>query len=411
MGCHDDRNEQEMEERRQLESRLSRIRHKVIVLSGKGGVGKSTVAVNIAAALALAGKRVGLLDVDIHGPSVPTMLGLEKARPEATEEGLVPIDIDGLKVMSIGFLLRSQDDAVIWRGPMKMNVIKQFLRDVIWGDLDYLIVDSPPGTGDEPLSVVQLLGVVDGAVIVTTPQRVAAVDVRKSVSFCRELGVPVIGVVENMSGFACPKCGEVTHILRSGAGKSISRDMNVPLLGSLPIDPTIAESSDSGKAFIKHFSGSPTAAIMREIVKPIEALENAAPVGNKAAPARKPAAAPSASRGEKQRIAVPVADGRLSAHFGHCERFALVDVDPSSGKILGREDVEAPPHEPGLLPTWLAERGATTIIAGGMGSRAQGLFAERGIRVVIGAPSETPERLVADYVAGTLQTGENVCDH
>lgn len=150
--------EKKVEEDREFESRLRRIRHKVLVLSGKGGVGKSTVAVNLATSLMMSGKRVGLLDVDIHGPSVPTMLGLEGKTIQGGEEGLLPVNLDALKIMSIGFLLRSLDDAVIWRGPLKMGIIKQFLKDVAWGDLDYLIIDSPPGTGDEPLSVCQLIG-------------------------------------------------------------------------------------------------------------------------------------------------------------------------------------------------------------------------------------------------------------
>lgn len=261
---------------RKLQFRLSRIRHKVIVLSGKGGVGKSTVAVNLATALMMSGKRVGLLDVDIHGPSIPTMLGLEGETIHGSDEGLVPFELGDMKIMSLGFLLRSQDDAVIWRGPVKMGVIKQFLQDVVWGDLDYLIIDSPPGTGDEPLSVCQLIGTLDGAVIVTTPQKVAAVDVRKSITFCRQLHVPVLGIVENMSGFACPKCGEVTQILLQGGGKRIAMDMNVPYLGSIPMDPMIAEACDNGQVFIHHYAGSPTAGIMREIIGPIAALDETA---------------------------------------------------------------------------------------------------------------------------------------
>ena len=261
-----DESEEEFEDRRKLQSRLCRVRHKVIVLSGKGGVGKSTVAVNLATALMMSGKHVGLLDVDIHGPSIPTMLGLERETIQGSEEGLLPIDIGGLKVMSMGFLLRNQDDAVIWRGPMKMGVIKQFLKDVVWGDLDYLIIDSPPGTGDEPLSVCQLIGTLDGAVIVTTPQKVAAVDVRKSITFCRRLQVPVLGVVENMSGFVCPKCGEVTQVFLSGGGERIAEDMNVPFLGSIPMDPKIAESCDSGRAFFGQDSASPMVRVMNKII-------------------------------------------------------------------------------------------------------------------------------------------------
>ena len=179
---------------------------------------------------------------------------------------LVPVETNGLKVLSLGFFLKNPDDAVIWRGPMKMKVIQQFLQDVAWGDLDVLVVDSPPGTGDEPLSVCQLLGKVDGAVIVTTPQKVAAVDVRKSISFCRQVGVPILGLIENMSGFACPHCGEVTSILRSGGGSRIAADMGVPFLGSIPLDPKIAEACDEGRAYIAEYADSPTAVIMRAIV-------------------------------------------------------------------------------------------------------------------------------------------------
>ncbi len=265
--------EEEFEERQKLQARLCRVRHKILVLSGKGGVGKSTIAVNLAMSLMISGKRVGLLDIDIHGPSIPTMLGLELEKIQGCEDGMLPIEIGELKVMSLGFLLRNQDDAVIWRGPMKMGVIKQFLKDVVWGDLDYLIIDSPPGTGDEPLSICQLIGTLDGAVIITTPQKVAAVDVRKSVTFCRQLHVPVIGVVENMSGFVCPKCGEVTQILRSGGGKCIAEDMKVPFLGSIPMDPKIAESCDSGRVFIHYYAMTPTAEIMRNIINSIAALD------------------------------------------------------------------------------------------------------------------------------------------
>jgi Mrp family chromosome partitioning ATPase len=260
---------EEYADRRRLEARLCRINHKIAVLSGKGGVGKSTVAVNLATALALSGLRVGLLDIDIHGPSVPTMLGLENETLKGTEGELQPVEFGGLKVMSLGFLLQNQDDAVIWRGPMKMGVIKQFLTDVNWGDLDYLIIDLPPGTGDEPLSLCQLIQPLDSAVIVTTPQKVAAVDVRKSISFCRRVNVPVLGVVENMSGFVCPKCGELTQILPEGGGRKIATDMNVPFLGAIPMDPGIAQSGDSGKVFIYHSSKTPTGKIMQDIIDQI----------------------------------------------------------------------------------------------------------------------------------------------
>ena len=262
-------------DRQALERRLCRIGHKVLVLSGKGGVGKSTVAVNLALSLVAAGKQVGLLDVDIHGPSVPRMLGLEGKVPHEVLTDLVPVKQGALKVMSIGFLLPSADEAVIWRGPMKMKVIKQFLKDVEWGDLDYLIIDCPPGTGDEPLSVCQLIEDADGAVVVTTPQQVATEDVRKSISFCHKVGVRVLGVVENMSGFACPKCGERTAIFQEGGGKRMAFEMSVPFLGSIPIDSRIVEASDRGTSCFTDFPDSAVAKAFGQAARPILELSKA----------------------------------------------------------------------------------------------------------------------------------------
>ncbi len=261
-------------ERQKLASRLCRIKHKILVMSGKGGVGKSTVAVNLAMALSLSGKKVGLLDVDIHGPSVPTMLGLEGATIHGDEDGMQPVSIGNLKVMSIGFLLKGQDDAVIWRGPRKYGVIKQFISDVAWGELDYLVIDSPPGTGDEPLAVCQLIDL-DGAVVVTTPQRVSEVDVRKSIRFCEQVHARVLGVVENMAGFVCPKCGELTPIFRSGGGKRICESMGVKFLGSIPIDPFIPDSCDQGFSFVQRNSDTPTGRAFRQIIQPILDLNEA----------------------------------------------------------------------------------------------------------------------------------------
>jgi ATP-binding protein involved in chromosome partitioning len=267
--------EADFKDRQKLQSRLCLIRHKIVVLSGKGGVGKSTVAVNLAMALCMAGKRVGLLDVDIHGPSIPTMLGLAHASVQVQNDELIPVEVSGLKVISAGFFLSNQNDALIWRGPMKMAAIKQFLKDVAWGELDYLIIDSPPGTGDEPLSVCQLIGRLDGAVIVTTPQEVAAVDVRKSITFCRQLEVPVLGVIENMNGFACPHCGDITFIFGAGGGRRMAAEMGVPFLGSIPIDPQIVEACDKGRAYVDHYAVSATSRIMANIIQPIADLDAA----------------------------------------------------------------------------------------------------------------------------------------
>ncbi len=226
---------------------LRRIKRKIMVMSGKGGVGKSTIAANLAAGLALRGYRVGLLDCDIHGPTVPTIFGLESSRPEVNENGIIPVQVfSNLSVMSVGFLLENKDSPVIWRGPAKMGAIKQFLEEVYWGELDFLIIDLPPGTGDEPLSVAQLIPNCDGSVIVTTPQDVALVSVRKSINFSAKLSVPVIGIVDNMNGLVCPHCGEMIDVFGTGGVEKASKDFNVPVLAELPIEPKVAEMEDKG---------------------------------------------------------------------------------------------------------------------------------------------------------------------
>jgi len=403
LKCSKD-NPDELLEEQAMQERLGQIKHKIIVLSGKGGVGKSTVAANLAVSLMLSGKRVGLLDVDIHGPSIPKMLGLEDARISIQDEVMLPVEKAGLKVMSIGFLLQSRDDAVIWRGPMKMSVIKQFLKDVDWGELDYLVIDSPPGTGDEPLSVCQLVKNADGAVIVTTPQDVATNDVRKSINFCQQLNLPVLGVVENMSGFVCPKCGELTAIFKTGGGERMATDMHVPFLGRIPLDPKVGEACDEGKPFVYHHSRTETAKAFERIIAPILSLSERAT--NVSA-----IKANNKEEGMVMKIAIPIAEGKLCMHFGHCEQFALLDVDKKAKKITGKQMLTPPAHEPGVLPKWLYEQGANVIIAGGMGSRAQSLFAENGIKVVVGAPGDEPDKLVISYLEGTLVSGTNVCDH
>jgi len=258
-----------------LKKNLGRIRHKLVVLSGKGGVGKSTVAANIAVALSLAGKQVGLLDVDVHGPSIPRLLSLSGTRPHVEREFIEPVPYStNLWVMSLGFLLESRDDAVIWRGPMKLGLIRQFLRDVTWGELDYLVVDCPPGTGDEPLAALQTIGPEAWAVIVTTPQGLAVDDVRRSVTFCRQVGNPVLGIVENMSGFACPNCKTTHNIFGAGGGELLARETGVPFLGRIPIDPEVARSADLGYPILKVAAEGPTGRAMQQIIAPMLALDD-----------------------------------------------------------------------------------------------------------------------------------------
>ena len=271
-----DRMEKRRQEEEQLKERMAQINHKILVLSGKGGVGKSTIAVNIAVGLGMEGKKVGLLDVDFHGPSIPTLLRLGNQTLRTDGKNAFPLDyVYGIKVVSLGLLLPDQDEAVIWRGPLKMGVIRQFLADIQWGDLDYLIIDFPPGTGDEPLSVAQMLPESDGAVIVTTPQEMSLADVRKSISFCRQVKVPVLGVVENMSGLNCPHCGKLIELFKTGGGEAMANKLKVPFLGRIPLEPAVVEASDSGRPFIYHCNQTAAAQAFRDgVIKILLALDD-----------------------------------------------------------------------------------------------------------------------------------------
>jgi ATP-binding protein involved in chromosome partitioning len=271
-SCTDPRREQFLEQEA-LKIKMNKIKHKIAVISGKGGVGKSTVTVNLGMAFAMHGyvNSVGILDADIHGPCVPKMLGLRGQRLQANPIGVFPVMGPlGIKVVSMDFLLSSDDAPVIWRGPLKMKAIQQFLSDIMWGELEFLLIDLPPGTGDEPLSVMQLIPEMDGVIIVTIPSEVSQVVVKKAVTFARQLGVPVIGIIENMSGFVCPKCGTETNIFKVGGGRKIADDLSVPFLGSIPIDPEICRDSDNGMPFITEHVDSPATKAFSEIVKKIQ---------------------------------------------------------------------------------------------------------------------------------------------
>ncbi len=257
-------------EEQALRQRMLDIRQKLLVLSGKGGVGKSTVAANLAVALAHSGKRVGLLDVDVHGPSIPRLMGLEGQPVRGSGESLQPVAMkENLAVMSVGFLLPGGKEPVIWRGPRKYHLIRQFLKDVSWGHLDYLVVDSPPGTGDEPLSVAQLVGSPASAVVVTTPQDVAISDVRRCVSFCTALSLPVSGIVENMSGLVCPRCGERIDLFKRGGGEALAKEMGVPFLGRIPIDGDLVVAGDAGTPLCQDGPQSPAGIAFAKIVQSV----------------------------------------------------------------------------------------------------------------------------------------------
>ena len=248
---------------------LAGVKHKIIVMSGKGGVGKSTVAVNLALSLARKGLIVGILDADMHGPSVPKLLGIPNLPLAMTKSNKIkPFHMPpSLKVMSIAFLLSDRYAPIIWRGPLKMGAIKQFLEEVEWGNLDYLIIDLPPGTGDEPLSIAQLVPNPDGAVIVTTPQDVALLSVRKSINFAKEIDLRIIGMVENMDGFVCPHCGKEVAVFGSGNVRKAADETNVEFLGSIPLSSEISQSGDSGKPFV--LDGGTASKSFEEIVSKI----------------------------------------------------------------------------------------------------------------------------------------------
>ncbi len=251
---------------------LGKIKNKILVMSGKGGVGKSTVSVNLALGLAEKGYQVGLMDVDIHGPDVVRMLNMKgNLDPNQSADGLIPPlqYNDRLKVVSLEYMMRDRDEAIIWRGPLKIQAIRQFVADMDWGELDYLIIDAPPGTGDEPLSVAQTIPHVK-AVVVTTPQKVALADVRKSINFCKAVKVEIVGVVENMSGFVCPHCDQTVDIFKSGGGEDLARELDLPFLGKIPMDPKVVLAGDDGLPYLSSGADSPAAKAFAKVVTAVE---------------------------------------------------------------------------------------------------------------------------------------------
>jgi ATP-binding protein involved in chromosome partitioning len=379
------------QEERQLARTLKRIRHKLVVMSGKGGVGKSSVAVTLALSLARRGNKVGLMDVDLHGPNVLRMLGLKQPLDLSHAQFALPPELfDNLKVISVEAVMRDREMAVIWRGPLKHQLIRQFISEIEWGDLDYLVVDSPPGTGDEPMSVAQTIPEAQ-AIIVTTPQEISLADVRKSLNFCEKINMKVLGIVENMSGYACPHCGQDLPLFKTGGGARTAQAAKVPFLGALPFDPAVVEAADQGRLLDVKESDSPFLQALAPIVNQVlEALP--------LTPAREPGVL---------KFALPVEDGKLSDKFGHASHFAIFTVKDS---VVGpKELIPSPPHEPGGLPVWLDDLGVTHVIAGSLGEKAQGLLAHKGIEVIAGAPLEAPEVLVEKYLQKTLAT--NPRDH
>ena len=262
---------------KRLQERMSSITYKILIMSGKGGVGKTTISINLAQALSMKGYRVGILDTDLHGPNIAKMLGVQGERLYSSDENTIePLEIltslkEGkpLKVVSLALSGNDEDEPVIWRGPIKISVIKQFLADVNWGSLDFLIIDSPPGTGDEPLTVVQSLPDLSGSIVVTTPQEVAVLDSRKSINFAKKTDTRLLGVVENMSGYVCPHCGETVDLFGKGGGEKAAKEMQVPFLGSIPLEKVLMQSGDAGKFFLKEFPESGSARAIMDIAEKV----------------------------------------------------------------------------------------------------------------------------------------------
>ncbi len=387
----------------EIRETLKHIKNKILVMSGKGGVGKSSVAAYLSVSLARRGYKVGLMDVDLHGPSIPRMLGLKgRLEPSFHPGKAIPINyMPNMQVISIESLLgENKDVATIWRGPLKIGVIKQFISDMEWPELDYLIIDSPPGTGDEPLTVAQVIPDAK-ALLVTTPQEISVADVRKSIDFCHKVNMAILGVVENMSGLQCPHCGKNIELFKTRGGQMMAKQTNLRLLASLPFEPNVVNEGDIGSVASLENDGLSFTQEFNKMVDQIVELTSKEPL---------------VLVKEKEKdhangivFAVPVSEGKLCSHFGHCEQFALIETE--NGKIKGKVMHTPPPHEPGVLPKWLHELGANIVIAGGMGASAQDLFSKNGIKVITGAPMDPPESLVNQYLSDILVTGENVCDH
>ena len=355
----------------------SHIKKVIGVVSGKGGVGKSLVTSMLAVEMKRKGLSVGILDADITGPSIPKAFGL-KGKALGSKDGILPMEtVDGIKVMSINLLLPNDNDPVVWRGPLIGGTVKQFWTDVVWGDLDYLFIDMPPGTGDVPLTVFQSIRV-DGIVIVTSPQELVSMIVSKAARMAEIMNIPIVGLVENMAYFMCPACDTRHNIFGKSHTAAIASDHGLKLLAQIPIDPKIAEACDHGA--IESFNTQ----YFDTLVNTLEGKEV-----------------------DLVKIAV-ASDGKLvSGHFGHCEGFHVFETD---GKTITQEKMVANPgHKPGYLPNFLHDHGVNVIISGGMGGGAIDLFNKKGIQVVTGASGDV-KQVVEDYLHGLLNASVSVCD-
>ena len=356
---------------------LSKIKKVIGVVSGKGGVGKSSVTSMLAVTMKRMEYNVAVLDADVTGPSIPRAFGV-KGKVAGSELGLYPLKSKtGIDIMSINLLLKNDTDPVIWRGPILANTVKQFWTDVIWGDVDFMFIDMPPGTGDVPLTVFQSLPI-DGIIIVTSPQELVSMIVSKAVKMAEMMNIPVIGLVENMSYFKCPDNGKEYKIFGESHIDEIAEKHNLKILARIPIDPRISAACDKG--MIELFEGDWFNSISQLLEKTEEK--------------------------EMMRIAIAGEGKNVTEHFGHCVNFLIYDVE--DGKITKEESVPNPGHKPGFLPNFLADRGVNVIISGGMGGGAVEIFNERNVEVVVGASGDA-KTAALNYLKGELKTTGSVC--
>lgn len=381
---------------------LNNIKKTIAVLSGKGGVGKSLVTALLATYLQRTGNyKVGILDADITGPSVPKLFGAEEWKPKMTEEGILPVrSHSDIQLMSINLLIEDPSRPVVWRGPILGNTVKQFWSDVIWGELDFLLIDMPPGTGDVPLTVFQSLPV-DGIIIVTSPQDLVSLIVRKAIHMARMMSIPVIGLVENMSHVLCPECGHKIELFGESHTAAVASEFNIPLLDSLPIDPEITKLADTGS--IEKLAKMYLNNSLQEMVKMLPE-KNKRKTG-KSEQMTKDDAITDSSTADRI-IAVAMENGQIAEHFGHCDGFTLFTIQ--NNQLADERFIESPPHKPGLLPVFLKEKGVTAIIAGGMGAGAIDLFRENDIEVVTGIRGD-PREAAREFLTGSLISTDEAC--
>lgn len=372
---------------------INKMKHKIVVMSGKGGVGKSTVSVNLAYYLASQGNKVGLLDVDVHGPSVAKMTGIEGVRLKANENGQPePIKVpnqENLYVVTVASMLESPDDPVIWRGPAKNGVIRQFLDEICWPELDFLIVDCPPGTGDEPLSVIQTIDDVSGTVIVSTPQQVALLDVRKSLKFAELLNIPVLGIVENMSGFVCPCCGETVDIFKTDGTLETAKDFATEVLGKIPLDPQVVNATDSGKPYVTSYAETTAGKAMAQIGKKV--MDKAEELAKR-----------------EIVVAIPSENGVLNTHFGHTKYFTLFTIKQKA--VIGEEEIPVIEGSHADVIAWLKnDKKVEVIIAGGMGEEAANICRSFGMKLFRGTGEGKCSIIIQLYLNKNLTDREGTC--